>query len=195
MIFKSDYSTFWYLVWNINYTFQAYEVINSPKQWDQTRDSLMFENYKIRLLNHAFMKSKVFAYFGTNHCYLEETKNIHWIASLIKNSNPALKSTSIVMLYSGCKAMRPIWLFPKNKRISSKENKDYVNFSVDGDSKNIHRKSSRGNYILFNIINTATTFKTSKIFLNDTDNDKFMRDYFQYILLIKDSPASVPYGQ
>ena len=196
-ILTSDYPVFWYLVRNINYCFQAYEVRNSPdrEQWNRTRDSLMFENYKIRLLTHDFKNSKVFAYFGTNHCYLENSKNTRWIASLIKNSNPAIKSASIMMLYSACKAMRPAWLNPKYKRKSSKENKDYVNVAMDNDSKNLHRKASRGDYTLFNITNTATTFKSSKIFLNDIDNDKFMRDYFQYILLIKDSPPSLPYGK
>ena len=197
IILKSDYPVFWYLVRNINYCFQAYDVLNSPKreQWNQTRDSLMFENYKIRLLTHDFKNSKVFAFFGTSHCYLEKTKNTRWIASLVKKSDPTIKSTSIMMLYSGCMAMRPGWLNPKYKRKSLKENKDYVNVSIDNDSKNLHRKVSKGDYTLFNIISTSTTFKCPKIFLYDTDNEKSMRDYFQYILLIKDSPASIPYGK
>ena len=197
LILESDYPIFWYLVRNINYCFLAYDVRNSPKreQWNQTRDSLMFENYKIRLLTHDFKKLKVFAYFGTSHCYLEKTKNTIWIASQVKNSDPTIKSTSIMMLYSDCMAMRPGWLNPKYQRKASKENKDYVNVPINDDPKNLHRKASRGDFTLFNIINTPTTFKCAKIFLYDTDNEKSMRDYFQYVLLIKNSPASIPFGK
>lgn len=188
-ILKFDYPTFWYLVRNITYLFQA----KASSNWNKTRDSLMFENYKIRLLNHDFIKSKAFAYFGTGHCYLERTKNTQWIASLIKDSYPSVKSTSIIFLYSDCKAMRPIWSLPKNKQKSAKANKGYVNVSFSNDFENSHRKFSKSDYTLFNITNTSITFNTSKIFRYDTDNEKSMRDYFHYILLIKDSPASMPY--
>jgi hypothetical protein len=195
MILKSDYSMFWYLVRNINYLFLA----RTSTNFNQTRDSLMFENYKIRLQTYDFNKSKVFAYFGTAHCFLEKTKNTNWIASLIKNSDPALKSTSLMMLYSDCKQMMPIWAIKQNcsifRRFFINKNKDYVNVPRDDDWKNILKKSSKANYTLFNIINRTSTFKTSKLFAEDIRDDKFTTDYFQYFLLIKKSPASIPYGQ
>jgi hypothetical protein len=191
MVLRSDYSIFWYLVRNINYLFQA----KASNNWNQTRDSLMFENYKIRLLDHDFKKSKVFAYFGTSHCYLEKTNHVSWIASLINKSTPAIKSTSIMMLYSDCKAMRPVWIVPKSRRLLINNKKDYVSSSVDNDWKNILGRSSGKGYALFKIINNGSPFNTSKLFVYDSCNDKFTADYFQYILYIKDSPASAPYKE
>ena len=192
MILKSDYSLFWYLVRNINYLFLA----KASNNWDRTRDSLMFENYKIRKRTCDFKKSKVFAYFGTDHCFLEKTKNTNWIASLIKNSDTTLKSVSLIMLYSGCKQMMPIWAI-KNygtlKQLLTNKKKDYFNAGCDYDRENILKKSSKGNCTLFNITRKTSSFKTSKLFVRDILDNKFTTDYFQYIIVIKGSPASIPY--
>jgi len=194
LILKTDYSLFWYLVRNINYLFLAHTSTN----WNRTRDSLMFENYKIRKQTCDFKKSKVFAYFGTAHCFLEKTKDVNWIASLIKNSDPTLKSISLMMLYSGCKEMMPIWnikSYGTIKQLLVNKKKDYFNVNFDFDWKHILRKSSKGNCTLFNITNKTSIFKTSKLFVEDVSDNKFTTDYFQYIIVLKDSPASIPYGQ
>ncbi|MCX6287548.1 MAG: hypothetical protein NTY96_10580 [Bacteroidetes bacterium] len=189
-ILQNECFTTWYLVRNINYLFRAHNSAN----FDKTRDSLMLENFKIRLLTHDFKKSKAFAYFGTSHCYLDKTKQVDWIASLIKKYSPALKSTSIMMLYSNCKRMIPAWLLRKTGHLRISKNKDFVNVTWESDSKNILRKSSGEGYTLFNIAKKGSIFTSSKKFVDNIADAQFTTDYYQYILLIKDSPASIPYG-
>jgi hypothetical protein len=191
MILKNDYSRVWYMARNINYLFLA----TASANWDKTRDSLMLENYKIRVQDHDFKKSKVFAYFGTSHCYLEKTRHVDWIASLIKNYDPSLKATSIMMLYADSKAMIPVWLLVKTGYPHVDKNKDYENVSWNNDPKKILGKSSGKGYTLFSIAGAGSVFRSLKLFVNDIDRGKFTPDYFQYILFIKGSPASLPYGK
>ncbi len=190
-VLGSDYSAFWYMVRNINYLFLA----RGSANWGLTRDSLMFENYKTRCRTHDFQKSKVFAYFGNFHCYMEKTKHAQPIASLIKSATPAMKSTSIMMIYADCKAMTPIWLLPKTRQWSKYKSTDFVDIAVNEDPKEILSKSCGTGYTLFNIVEKSSPFISSKLFIKDIENGKHTSDYFQYILLIKDSPASIPYNK
>jgi len=183
LLLKSDYPTFWYMVRNINFLFLAKASANREK----TRDSLMFENYKIRLTDHDFIRLKTFACFGSRHCYLDTLNSTRYIASFIDRSNPAIQSTTVLLGYSGCEMLLSKGYLSKHKQTPLKEYDKYVVLTYDNDPKNIYRRSSKGDYTLFDIRNTDSIFYYKK------DSLKPMRDYFHFIVLIKGSPAKIPY--
>ena len=188
-LLKENFETFRYLVRNINYVFLA----RASSNWGQTRDSMMFENYKARQVTHDFQKLKVFAYFGTIHCYLERTRHAEGIAYLIKNSTPPLKSVSVMMIYSNCMAMRPMWMMPKSRRSSQSNEMDYTTAPVNDDRWHVVGKLSQNGYNLVDITRKDSPFQRSGKFVYDLDKGKFTTDYFQYMLIIKNSPASLPF--
>jgi hypothetical protein len=188
-LLNNDYNDFKYMVRNINYLFIARKSGN----WRETRDSLMFENYKTRLHNHDFISSKTFAFFGKSHCYLNKTKNYTTIASLINDSKSEIKSTSIVLLYSKCESMKPIWKKSQDIPKSQKINDNYFKASYDDDLKNVYKKAIKESFSLINIWDTKVSFWTARFSQYGIDSDSSLNDYFDYFLLIKNSPATEPY--
>ncbi|MEI7492155.1 MAG: hypothetical protein WCK92_12205 [Bacteroidota bacterium] len=188
---KDKYSTVQYIVRNINYLYLAKQSAN----WGKTRDSLMLENFKTRLGAFDLKKAKIFAYFGTVHCYLSRSRHGEMIASLIKQNFPSLNCSSVMMLYTDCSRTMPAWLLRETGHTHFPKDKEFVNIRFDNDPRHILRGASGAGYTLFNIDRPGSVFRSSGLYVDDIDSGFHTADYFQYIVFIKDSPASIPYSK
>jgi hypothetical protein len=184
-----------YLVKNIyNITY----CMNLPsKSWNNTRDSLIYENLKWFNDRLHFAQKVSFGLWGTDHIFQSPTKNgTTFIAAHIKNKNPTIIQTGYRMLYSKCSFNMPTffvprfarWIFGKRNYISTKAfNNDIIWSKVSGIGFLKNRKSRYMNYPL----NVGSVPKQINLVGNRKDIYQ-NSDYFQYVILVKNSPACKP---
>jgi hypothetical protein len=184
-----------YLVKNIyNITY----CMNLPsKSWNNTRDSLIYENFKWFNERLHFAQKVSFGLWGTDHIFQSPTKNgTTFIAAHIKNKNPTIIQTGYRMLYSKCSFNMPTffvprfarWIFGKRNYISTKAfNNDKIWSKVSGIGFLKNRKSRYMNYPL----NVDSVPKQINLVGNRKDIYQ-NSDYFQYVILVRNSPACKP---
>ena len=184
-----------YLVKNIyNITY----CMNLPsKSWNNTRDSLIYENLKWFNDRLHFAQKVSFGLWGTDHIFQSPTKNgTTFIAAHIKNKNPTIIQTGYRMLYSKCSFNMPTffvprfarWIFGKRNYISTKAfNNDIIWSKVSGIGFLKNRKSRYMNYPL----NVDSVPKQINLVGNRKDIYQ-NSDYFQYVILVRNSPACKP---
>jgi hypothetical protein len=184
-----------YLVKNIyNITY----CMNLPsKSWNNTRDSLIYENLKWFNDRLHFAQKVSFGLWGTDHIFQSPTKNgTTFIAAHIKNKNPTIIQTGYRMLYSKCSFNMPTffvprfarWIFGKRNYISTKAfNNDKIWSKVSGIGFLKNRKSRYMNYPL----NVDSVPKQINLVGNRKDIYQ-NSDYFQYVILVRNSPACKP---
>ena len=184
-----------YLVKNIyNITYCK----NLPsKSWNNTRDSLIYENFKWFNERLHFAQKVSFGLWGTDHIFQSPTKNgTTFIAAHIKNKNPTIIQTGYRMLYSKCSFNMPTffvprfarWIFGKRNYISTKAfNNDKIWSKVSGIGFLKNRKSRYMNYPL------SVDSVPKQINLVGNRKDIYQNsDYFQYVILVRNSPACKP---
>jgi hypothetical protein len=184
-----------YLVKNIyNITY----CMNLPsKSWNNTRDSLIYENLKWFNDRLHFAQKVSFGLWGTDHIFQSPTKNgTTFIAAHIKNKNPTIIQAGYRMLYSKCSFNMPTffvprfarWIFGKRNYISTKAfNNDKIWSKVSGIGFLKNRKSRYMNYPL----NVDSVPKQINLVGNRKDIYQ-NSDYFQYVILVRNSPACKP---
>ncbi len=123
LIFKEEFENFYYIVRNIIYS----EIAYSSRNWDKVRDSLIFENFKLRDIQYEFSKHVSFGYWGAGHTNQSMTKDgVKWVASRIKNAYPNIDQVTYSTLYSNCNFIFQEHNIPRILRwMFSKEKKGY----------------------------------------------------------------------
>lgn len=195
LLLRENFDIVKYLVKNIyNITY----CMNLPsKSWNNTRDSLIYENFKWFNERLHFAQKVSFGLWGTDHIFQSPTKNgTTFIAAHIKNKNPTIIQTGYRMLYSKCSFNMPTffvprfarWIFGKRNYISTNAfNNDKIWSKVSGIGFLKNRKSRYMNYPL----NVDSVPK--KINLVGNRKDIYQNsDYFQYIIPVRNSPACKP---
>lgn len=172
----------------------ALENYNSPDFW-QLRDAKMYDNFK--RIYATLPKGKFFGPFGLLHTLQKRNNDIDWLASLLNNDTSIFKNKvlSIALLYKDCmyktsisehKSGNPYGLYStedlctdyyKGNRIDNFCKSDTTIFKLTGDNSPFEQKPleiTSLNYSLDIPLYCITT------------------DYVQYIILIKNSPATEP---
>jgi hypothetical protein len=167
------------------------------KSWNNTRDSLIYENFKWFNERLHFAQKVSFGLWGTDHIFQSPTKNgTTFIAAHIKNKNPTIIQTGYRMLYSKCSFNMPTffvprfarWTFGKRNYISTNAfNNDKIWSKVSGIIFLKKRKNRNMNYPL----NVDGVPKQINLVGNRKDIYQ-NNDYFQYVILVKKSPACTP---
>jgi len=178
----SSYFAYQYTLRNITSSW-----ISELTNFLDVREVLMFDNFKIRNQDLDFKKNKAFAYFGSNHCYLEKTKGFESFSSRIKKSDPQLSIVSIVMKYAKSKTRAPI-----NTTLLSiilPDTKGSINWPFSN-NWNIPTKLWDDNISLISLNKDLSPFQKSRWFILGYLNGFHTTDYFQYVVFIKNSPAA-----
>ena len=194
--FAGDYERLWYLVRNVHFLFLS-KSASSSGRWNQVRDSLIYENFKVFQARIDFKNSCSFAFWGQDHVLQEKSKsNTEFISCRIKKNNPELKQYSCYLLYSKSTFNLPAFFIPKALRIffgkkpyvkTAGLNNDKIFVRLSG-TRYLKKKCSKNqNYCFFSTASLPDRYdylRRQKGISN--------RAYVQSVVLIRNSLASQP---
>jgi hypothetical protein len=165
--------------------------------WNKTRDSLIYENFKYYNESLHFKDKVSFGLWGTDHIYQAPTKEgTTFIAGHIAKQQPEIKQTGYRMLYTKSSFNLPTffipnfarWIFGDKKYIRTKAlNNDKIWSKVSGISFLKKRKNRDLNYPLH-----VDSIPQKIDVVGERKKGYQNREYFQYIILVKNSPACIP---
>jgi hypothetical protein len=167
------------------------------KLWDVTRDSLIYENFKWQDEQLHFAQKVSFGFWGTDHIFQSQTKDgTTFIAAHIKNNLHEIKQTGYRLLYTKCSFNMPTffvpnfarWIFGKKNYFKTKAvNNDKFWRKVSGIGFLKKRKNRELNYPL-----NVDSIPQKINLVGNRKKGYQNHDYFQYVILVKNSPACVP---
>jgi hypothetical protein len=179
-----------------------FEKCMSDSIWDQTRDSLMFENHQKLISFYGLEKEKMVGIFGRNHGYQSNESDIDWLASRIKKQ--ASKSTyTFALFYTDSEQMIPQQFIPGILKTFRSKKKLYYNLKITNDDSKIanympgieHLKevTTPDSKTYFNLDSNHSPYKKAHHMAYMPDNT-YTTDCFQSIILIRNSKATSPFG-
>lgn len=165
--------------------------------WNNTRDSLTYENFKWHNERLHFGDNVSFGLWGTDHIFQAKTKDgTTFIAGHIASKQPEISQTGYRMLYTKSSFNLPTffiphfarWMFGKKKYIRTNAfNNDRIWSKVSGISFLKKRKNRGFNYPL-----NVDSIPQKMDLVGNRKQGYHNRDYFQYIILVRNSPACTP---
>lgn len=169
---------------NIIYSFEAYEHQDNQINWNNTRDKMIYENFKC--IQQELPKGKYYGQWGMSHTYQNPHNDVKWFASYLNEEDSLFKDEilTIVYNYDDCNQMLPLkggsydnndfsFIFPEIKE---------TNNLIDNDF-NIYKLNSDGTP--FSDIKMSPDFNNDKL-------EESMLEFFQYIVAIRNSKATEP---
>ena len=194
-ILGENYDVVKYLVKNI-YNITYCNTLPSSS-WNNTRDSLIYENFKYYNERLTFKDKVSFGLWGTGHIFQSPTKKgTTFIAAHIKKNHSEIMQTGFRMIYTKSSFALPTffiprfarWMFGKRKYISTRAfNNDKIWSKVPGTRYLKKRKNRDLNYPL-NVESVPKKINLVGNIIHGNHNS----DYFQYIILVNNSKACTP---
>lgn len=184
-----------YMVNNIWFNF----VSSWSQDYNNFRDSLIWVNFSTRDSVLNFGTKKSFGKWGMNHIYQSRTKdNVGWLAYRIRENHKDIKQNSTVMLYSDCEFMMPSFYVPQGlKFLFGARKKDFINVRVFNSTRRpIKIKGTKK--LVENSLSDITFWEVKALpekinLVHKKARDKETIDYFQNVILIRNSKATKPY--
>jgi hypothetical protein len=165
--------------------------------WNNTRDSLIYENFKWHNECLNFGNNVAFGLWGTDHIFQAKTKDgTTFIAGHIANKQPEISQTGYRMLYTKSSFNLPTffipgfarWIFRDKKYIKIKSlNNDKIWAKVSG-MRFLKKRKNRG----FNYPLHVDSIPKKINLVGNRKSEYPNSDYFQYIILVRNSPACTP---
>lgn len=165
--------------------------------WNNTRDSLIYENFKWHNERLHFAEKVSFGLWGTDHIFQATTKDgTTFIAGHIANKQPGISQTGYRMLYTKSSFNLPTffipqfarWMFGNKKYIRTNAfNNDRIWSKVSGISF-LKKRINKG----FNYPLSVDSIPSKLDLVGNKKTGHQNSDYFQYIILVRNSPACTP---
>ena len=165
--------------------------------WNKTRDSLIYENFKWHNERLHFVDHVAFGLWGTDHIFQAKTKDgTTFIAGHITNKQPEISQTGYRMLYTKSSFNLPTffipgfarWIFRDKKYIKIKSlNNDKIWAKVSG-MRFLKKRKNRG----FNYPLHVDSIPKKINLVGNRKSEYHNSDYFQYIILVRNSSACTP---
>jgi len=169
---------------NIISQVKAYK--DNTSQFNQIRDSKMYDNFK-KIYSHI-PKGKFYGQWGLNHAFQKSQGNVNWLASLMNNSDSPVKGKvlSVVYLYDNCDVMK-------------RGNYSTAKLTSYGSNDNILEPFFKEDITLFKLTGEQSPFHQELIWpfnINASNGiiptEGVTTDYFEYMILIKNAKATIP---
>lgn len=152
--------------------------------WNNLRDSMIYENFEI--VNRRLPKGKYFGQWGVNHLFQSKEKDIKWFASRLNDENSAFKDKilSIAYNYENCSQMGKMG---DQQYIINNINFTFPYIKVSNDiiGGNLNIYKLNGEYSPFFNIPMNHTFSQKLL-------EKPVTDFIQYVVYVKDSGPTEP---
>lgn len=178
----SKFFDFSMVVDNINNTINANEQ-NDESKYGEIREKSIYNNFK-RIYMH-FPKGKYFGQWGAEHVYQRCCNSylgdIERFAMHLNKIDSPVQNKVLSIVYGYEKCFRMTW--------GSTYGEDYAEPSID--NIDIVNKYAKTDITLFKLTGDSSPFKDKLYFVEYTTTG-VTTDYFQYIMLIKDSKGTLP---
>lgn len=175
-----DYFGFKLVNDNILYTKEAYSA--KENNFNKIRDKRIYENFE--KVHDNLPKGKYYGQWGVNHIFQREQGDIKWVGAAMNEKGSRLedKILSIVYMYEDCKQM------------SRTDNNKYTINDFNSNNSSIFDSFIEKNYTLFKLKGENSPFSKKLIWLTPDGNPTagVTTDYYQYVVVIKDSQATEP---
>ncbi len=182
---KEDFIGFTLVNKNVINKYEAYRKKGCKVEWNSTRDKMMYDNFLV--LNNVLPKGKYFGQWGLNHVFQMEESEVNWFASMLNSDSSQFKNKilSIVLSYDNCERME-IGVSKPNQKIS------FVYFPV---FKEVNDQVG-GDINIYKLNGKNSPFRKEKMidFYTGAKRDEHINEYFQYLVMIRDSKATTPFG-
>jgi hypothetical protein len=196
-VFKDDLSTLHYTFSNICNWAHVYMNRNN---FDKLRDSIMADNFKILIKTLDTKKGRFFGFFGREHVFHTATKENKWFTSRFKSDEFIPDGiASIILFYTGCEQMLPAQRTKKaNDTTVLYTIQKFINYDgpfIKTKGIEILKKAAypgESGVTLFRLNSSQSPFSTSAVLITNPLPEKKTTDHFQYAILIKGSPATIP---
>lgn len=192
-----------------------YPLFVCKEAYTKGREAALFRNFKYLYKQLHWDKEKLYGFWGFTHVLQAKVngeKLTPFAAQLIADSDLKLKGkvVSVSCMYSGSKMMLPTPFLPPFWQEQGKRYSAVDKFNNDGE---MMKTNNMEVFKQYTVPNSATLFKVAgqnspfnqqkievqyssfmppqqQLFMNE--EGKYMTDYFQYIILIRNSPATTP---
>jgi hypothetical protein len=159
---------------------EAYSV--NHYEFDKIRDKRMYENFK--QVYESLPKGKYYGQWGLNHIFQKEQMGVKWIAASMNEKGSSLenKVLSIAYAYENCKFM------------SGTSDRNYSVDYRNTYNSLVFNNFTTKDYTIFKLNGKDSPFSKDSIWLT-TDimpTSGVTVDFYQYIILIKNSQATEP---
>lgn len=168
-------------------------------QFNQLRDSMMFENFKYLYKANNIGTKKMFGFFGRDHVFQATSSQTNWFGSLVKNKMRLSGILSVALFYTNCNQMIPSSQ-ARTRGIKMKELYFFGKWTNDDGSFNYTKgietlkkcPANKAGITVFNLAAFNSPYSNLKELITDMAADKSTTSYFQYAVLLRDSPAATP---
>lgn len=161
---------------------EAYNHYISDVDWNNTRDKMMYENF--RVIQEELPKGKYYGQWGTNHTFQSKEKDIMWFAGYLNAEGSEFKDKILTIIYNydNCEHM---WILEDGNYSTAELYDIYPKIKKANDSLG-------GNLNIYKLTGVDSPFL--KVPMNyaytDEELEESMLDFFQYIVCVKNSKAT-----
>ena len=182
------------------------------------REQTLYNNFRYLYRQMNWKAEKLYGFWGFNHVLQAKTnggKATTFAVMVLNDSSLNLKGkvVSIACLYAGGKMMLPTQFLPPFWQDAGKRYTASDKFSNDGDMMNIalltsFKDASQPNTAtLFQLAGQGSPFTSEKVTIKYSpfmpknqqlqldEEGKYITDYMQYLILVRDSPAVKPIAE
>lgn len=165
---------------------KAYGGRTSDRKWNNTRDKMIYQNFLA--VQEELALGKYYGQWGLNHAFQSQEGKMKWFAAYLNAAGSAYqnKILSIAYFYDSCQQM------------TRQNNNTYGSGGLTAIYPEIRAANDAigGQLNLYRLTGPSSPFASLAMYESSTGRRMrlAMDQFFQYILCIKDAPASSPLG-
>jgi hypothetical protein len=165
---------------------------------DGLRDSVMFQNFQTYVIRNKMENEKIAGIMGSFHTKQEDHEGNPRFATILRKSGLMKGIASFEFAYNGGEVMIPARSFPndadaKGKMFVNRANGNGILSLPLAQWDLLEPYFDNNKAWFFDLCKENSPFKTSGAFVSEEDNSFFTTQLFQVLVLINNSPATVPY--
>ncbi|WP_346930085.1 erythromycin esterase family protein [Clostridium sp.] len=169
---------------NVLNQIEAYKHKKDQVDWNNTRDKMMYENFQI--LQKELPKGKYYGQWGLQHTFQSKEKDIMWFATYLNSDSSIFKDKILTVVYN----------YDDCERMDKSGNGSYIINKLDIVYPQIKETNDllEGKLNIYKLTGENSPFSetTMSYSVNGEELEASMLDFFQYIVCIRDSKATVP---
>lgn len=169
---------------NVLNQLEAYSHQKDQIEWNNTRDKMIYENFKI--LQKELTKGKYYGQWGLDHTFQSKEKDIMWFAAYLNSDDSIFKDKILTVIYN----------YDNCERMGKTSNGGYTTNELNIIYPQIKETNDllEGDLNIYKLTGDNSPFEDTLMYCTDNGEEleKSMVDFFQYIVCIRNSKATEP---
>jgi len=163
---------------------EAYKHNDDEVDWNNTRDKMIYENFKI--LQKELTKGKYYGQWGLDHTFQSKEKDIMWFAAYLNSDDSIFKDKILTVIYN----------YDNCERMGKTSSGGYTTNELNIIYPQIKETNDllEGDLNIYKLTGDNSPFEDTLMYCTDNGEEleKSMVDFFQYIVCIRNSKATEP---